>query len=243
MTNLTVFQRFIELITFDQKAYTFVNQSKDLEEKILDLNKELNLITSELEKFESLVKNAQKLVDEAELSSRELSDNEKAKKKLLDSVENNKEYSAIKKEISNLKELQHKNEMHVVSAWNKLEAAKHNFNKQKTELDQKVSDLEKAILDSSNSKKEIEKELSSFESDRKNKETDLPEEWLNKYSIMRTRVQNPVVPVSNSSCTACFYDINQQDLSSLTNNKLIECRGCFRFLYLKEEEEKQEEAK
>ena len=60
----------------------------------------------------------------------------------------------------------------------------------------------------------------------------IPEEWLEKYSIMRTRVPNPIVSVKNGSCSACFHALTQQDMLNLQRRKLLQCRDCYRFLYI-----------
>ena len=59
----------------------------------------------------------------------------------------------------------------------------------------------------------------------------LPEEWATMYENMRGRVLNPVVPVSQDSCSACFYLISSRDLQALRHNGILSCKDCYRFLY------------
>lgn len=68
--------------------------------------------------------------------------------------------------------------------------------------------------------------------ERLHKEKGLPEEWLEKYAIMRARINDPVVPVFDGNCSACFYKISVQDMQFLKHRKLIQCKDCFRLLYL-----------
>ena len=92
-----------------------------------------------------------------------------------------------------------------------------------------------ALLDAKKSRiKELEKLLQSTQPERLTKEKQVPQEWMEKYSRMRNCVPNPVVPVVNGSCTACFYSIPHQDFLSVLDHHLIECKGCYRFLYSKE---------
>jgi predicted nucleic acid-binding Zn-ribbon protein len=49
--------------------------------------------------------------------------------------------------------------------------------------------------------------------------------------MMRTRTADPVVPVLDGSCSACFHYLTEQDLLLIKKNKLMQCKGCYRFLY------------
>ena len=64
----------------------------------------------------------------------------------------------------------------------------------------------------------------------------LPDEWLGKYEHMRGRVADPVVPVQQDSCSACFYSISSRDLQTLKQGDLLQCKDCYRFLYYKSDE-------
>ncbi len=66
------------------------------------------------------------------------------------------------------------------------------------------------------------------------KETGVPNEWLEKYSHMRLRVIDPVVPVMFGGWSACSYAVTEQELVRLKRKALIQCKGCFRLLYMQE---------
>jgi predicted nucleic acid-binding Zn-ribbon protein len=231
-TTVTPFQKFVALISFDQENNQIRQQLKDLDDNIKYLNQMLINTEYELTAAHDSVKTAQKTVDATELANQELDATEKTKKAQLEQVQDKKEYAALKKEITYLKEQQHNNELILVQAWTKLETAKQVFEKQKELLNQKITEIKTDISAKQAKIIELTKQVNNYELERKAKETGVPSEWLVKYSIMRTRVQNPVVQVVNGSCMACFYDVTQQDINALKDNRLVECRGCFRFLYL-----------
>lgn len=231
-TTVTPFQKFVALISFDQENNQIRQQLQDLDHDIKHLNQLLASTEYELAIAHDLVKTAQKAVDATELANRELDATEQIKKNQLEQVQDKKEYAALKKEITYLKEQQHNNELILVQAWTKLETAKQIFEKQKELLNQKLTEIKTTISAKQAQIVVLTKQVNNYELERKTKETGVPAEWLVKYSTMRTRVQNPVVQVVNGSCTACFYDVTQQDINALKDNRLVECRGCFRFLYL-----------
>ncbi|GAI90095.1 unnamed protein product, partial [marine sediment metagenome] len=43
-----------------------------------------------------------------------------------------------------------------------------------------------------------------------------------------------VVPVQHDSCGACSYSIPQQDLLRMRRRAVVQCKGCFRLLYMKD---------
>lgn len=69
---------------------------------------------------------------------------------------------------------------------------------------------------------------------RRQKEGLVPAEWLEKYEMMRSRVADPVVQVTQDSCGACYQLLTSQDLVRAKRGALIQCRKCFRLLYLPE---------
>jgi len=60
----------------------------------------------------------------------------------------------------------------------------------------------------------------------------LPEDLLQKYTMMRTAIADPVVPVEQGACTVCYYALTQNDKAILHHTHLMQCRGCFRLLYM-----------
>jgi predicted nucleic acid-binding Zn-ribbon protein len=61
-------------------------------------------------------------------------------------------------------------------------------------------------------------------------------EWLAKYQDMKKRSPNPIAPVVQGCCSACFYEVLAQDLTRLKLNAILPCRSCFRLLYCDTEE-------
>jgi predicted nucleic acid-binding Zn-ribbon protein len=66
----------------------------------------------------------------------------------------------------------------------------------------------------------------------------MPAEWLEKYTIMRARVSDPVVAISHQSCSACSQMLTMQDMVRARHGALIQCQACYRLLYLPESMER-----
>jgi predicted nucleic acid-binding Zn-ribbon protein len=229
------FQLFIELVTFDQKIVNNENHIKKLEKEISDLTNEINSLQANLNNSKEIYVAAHKEVDAIELKMKELDQIEKNRKKKLEESGNPKEYTTLKKEIEKIKQTQFEIEPKLVESWNKLETTKKEYETKKVEFENKIKAIQDSIDQKNKQIETIEDELTKLEEERSGKEKGIPEEWIAKYNIMHKQVKNPVVPVISNSCSACFYTITSQDMIYLKNKRLLQCKRCYRFLYLPEQ--------
>ena len=232
--NETPFEQFIALVQVDQNINTLretitslTNQNQQTE----NVDKSNN---ENLEKIKTKLHDIRKEVDSKELEMKILDDQEADKKKRLDQVANHKEYQSIKNEIDQLKKAQHALEDTLVKAWNSLETVKKEHELAITVFEQQHQGLFDKISQNDNKIAEITQQIELLLKDRLEKEKTVPAEWLEKYAIMRTKITNPVVPVIDGNCSACFYKVSAQDTQLLKRRKLVQCKDCFRLLYLPE---------
>lgn len=239
------FSSFIDLITLDQKIRTTHDQITGFKKGMQENTDQKNELVARFDQFKNHVRELRKMVDEQELEMKDLDQKEKEKKSRLDQSENAKEYQALKKEIEHLKHAQHDAEAKLLGIWNKLEVAQKELQDQQTNFDTKLEEIHAKISEKQQKIDQLQKELDVFKKERPNKEIGVPEEWLEKYTHMRMQVADPVVPVMRGGCSACFYTITDQELLRLKRRALVQCKGCFRLLYMQEamEEEAQEEKK
>jgi len=233
MSEQRPFDYFIDLINFDQKLHLCELDIKKQEQEIVQLQDQKKSLDLELHKAKNELHDAKKLVDEKELEMKELEMRESDKKKRMDRVSNQKEYQSIKHELGTITSSQLALEDSLIAAWNQFEIAQNKFDKHESEYAQAVNDLDAQIIQQKVVLKELQEQLSEKKKIRSSKEESVPEEWLEKYMIMRARVSDPVVPVVDGSCVSCFNPVTGQDIISINRNKLLQCKGCYRFLYNK----------
>lgn len=232
MESLTPFQRFIDLVKFDQQA-------QQLASSIETLKKEISLVELQREHVQTSLDTAQKNIVQAEQNVRlqemrmkELQEKESQKKALLDTVTAEKEYQALKREIESLKRSQHLYEQDLIQSWNSLEHAQKEMNALTTLLQAKIDEFEKERAERQKVLNDAVQKLEAHKQERLAKEKNLPEEWLSKYNIMYLQVPNPIVPLVGQSCSACFYDVTRQEYLDLLKRQLLQCKGCYRLIYL-----------
>lgn len=232
------FLQFINLVNFDQKIQSLENEKIVFENEISAIKKQEDSYMQDIEDMRNRIFQLKKQVDQQELEMKVLDQKEKDKKKHLEHLADYKDYQAIKSEIDTIQRLQYEQEKNVLDAWHQLENAQQSFDKktaantQQLELfGQKVSELGEKSADLANQSAELI-------SQRQTMEQGVPAEWLEKYTMMRARVTDPVVEIFHQSCGACSQMITAQDMVRARHGALMQCQKCYRLLYAPEIMEK-----
>lgn len=233
------FRTLIDLVTFDQelnKLYTQVEQLKIQKE---ELNHKQYVVQQEFDVAKEQLHDAQKNVNTLELHMKELEEQLQTKKNKLDTVSNAKEYQSINTEINTIRQEQHELEQELVSVWHALETTQRMHDQKLKSYQEQLQGLSESQEKTDQVIDQIHAQMQEKERERVSLEQKVPAEWLEKYAMMRARVVDPIVPVFDGNCSACFYAMTGQDMQELYRNKLLQCRGCYRFVYLAQEARKE----
>jgi predicted nucleic acid-binding Zn-ribbon protein len=234
MTSHNPFKQFLSLVAFDnalQDLQETVKQFQEQKQALLQKKEELARMVEQLKQQENAVR---KEVDMHELHMKQLDQQERDKKHLLDDINTPKEYTLAKREIEAIKREQHDHEQTLMQVWNTLESVHKTFETKKQELDNTLAQFDSEIAALDEKAHQVQMQYDQKMAERAQHMTGIPEEWLEKYRAMQSRVKDPVVPVQQGSCSACFTDIPEQRLSQLKRHALLQCEGCYRFLYMPE---------
>ncbi len=233
-------QSFIDLVTFDQELVTLETEVKKLEHEVADAKGKFFQIEQSLEQAKQRVYDARKEVDHKELEMKELEAQRSATKERLENVKNAKEYQAVKSEAEKLKTQQSQLDEVLLGVWQKFEAAQKEQEVLAHDAEKKLAE-QKDIQEKKQEKiLEIKKVLEERSRARAEREKRVPADWLERYAMMRSRVTDPVVPILQNSCSACFWSVSNQDMLTLKRGALLQCKGCYRFLYIPKESAEQE---
>lgn len=224
-------KNLIELVTFDQSLMQLEKNISKFQQSMKDLQHQMDALEQQLQQSGFKQKDAAKQLAEQELKVKELQDLESHQIQISNAVATSKEYDAAAKETEKIKFDRNLQEQRMIQMINKMEAVvKENeaFQAECAHQKQKLSEL---LLQEEQAAAEVIKQLASLEQSREAKMAGIPVEWLNTYEAMRGRVANPVVPVLQDSCSACFYFMSARDSQILRQQGLLQCKDCFRFLY------------
>lgn len=232
------FLRFIDLVNFDQKLQSLENEKKTIALEIAVIKKQEEKYTHDLDEAHKRIFQFKKKVDEQELEMKSLDQKEKEKKMRLEHLADYKEYQAIKAEIETVQRAQVEQEKLVLDAWNQLENAQIDVQKKIKEHEEQMKLLHEKEQELETKSMHLTDEITNMNAERVQKERDVPTEWLEKYTMMRARVADPVVEIFHQSCGACSRIITQQEMVRAKHGALVQCQNCYRLLYAPEIMEK-----
>lgn len=232
------FLRFIDLVNFDQKIHSLETEKKFILSAVTSLKSQEEDSSRDLEETNKSIFQLKKKVDEQELEMKILDQKEKEKKQRLEHLADYKEYQAIKGEIEAVQQMQVDQEQQVLNAWNQLENAQHLLQKKTKEHELLLQQLHEKEQELQAKLDHISNEIINLSAERTEKEQNVPAEWLEKYTMMRARVSDPVVEIFHQSCSVCGHMITQQEMVRVKRGALLQCQHCYRLLYAPEIMEK-----
>ena len=234
----TPFQTFIGLVALDQSINVLNKELASFDVQKNQIAKQTDQLAIELEAIKQRVHEMQKNVDVQELEMKTLDDQEKSKKHRLENLSSHKDYQSLKSEIDFLKKQQHALEDTLIQAWHALETAKKEYAQKQHEYDEKIKSFDVQLKNIEEKKKAQQLEYEAHVAQREPVQAKVPQEWMDKNVAMRTRVVDPVVPVTQGICSACYYQVSEQDMIALNHRRIVQCKDCFRLLYLPQAQEK-----
>ncbi len=233
----TPFNRFIDLITFDQSLIVLEKELEKIVQAQEEAQTALAAIDHELEKERSLLHEMRKQVDAEELEMNSLHEQTKVAQERSAVASTTKEYQAFKKESDQLRQFQHEHEEILIAAWNAFEHTQKLFEVKEVVLKEKKTTLLQDLQVHEKRRQEILDQIVDYEQNRKAYVHDIPEEWFEKYNRMRNVVSNPVVPIISGTCGGCSYLLTSQVMIALSHNKMMQCSNCYRLMYKNFEKE------
>jgi predicted nucleic acid-binding Zn-ribbon protein len=228
------FKFLLDLVGLDQNIRSAQKKLISIETELQTANQEKEALFIKENQLKQQVHDLHKEVDLLELDMKALDVREVQKKKQLDTVHSLKEYNSYKLELDAIHQEQQTLEQEVMNAWNNLEQAQAIVRTYSQSLGNQVLLTEEKIAHYTQEKLVLAHTIASLISQRPTYEKNVPPEWLEKYMIMRTQVDDPVVPIIDDTCSVCFNAITNQDLLRISRGALMQCKGCYRLLYAPE---------
>ena len=233
--NDNPFIRFIALIKFDQEVCFKEKEVQKVKVESDFIKKDIDKLSVDLEHSHKKLINMKKEGSLKEMEMKDLDVLEQEKKKRLENISTQQEYKAIKKEMNSIKQNQIAYELVLIETWKNLDTVSREYESKKNEYENKNKQFKDSLQEKELKIESLQVELAEQYKKRLEMEKGVPKEWVERYTMMRSSTTNSVVPVINNSCSACFYEVSSQLMLDMKRNKLVQCKGCYRFLYLPEE--------
>jgi len=226
------FQTFIDLVTFDQSLVKIERDIAKSEEIQKSLLLDIERLQADFGDVKIAQQQARKAVDDKELSMKILDAKEADLKIKLASISNQKEYKSLEKETLAVNAERMEQEQQLLTLWNKLDGLAKTYEFKHKLHEEQAAQFHTQVEENKNEVAELQDQLATLNVQRAEKLKNVPQEWLDMYANMKGRVPNPVVQIVGDACDACFYSVTPKDLQALRQNKLLQCKDCYRLLYI-----------
>jgi predicted nucleic acid-binding Zn-ribbon protein len=227
----TPFHKFIELVQFDSTIRSLHKQVVSLEQLLTDFIAQLEKKRLGLEKSQDWHHELVKQRDRLDLELASLSHEKNTKERRLAAAASPREYGSLQNELKTCEERTQITEESLVDLWDQIEQ-----NAQLLEIanQQYKNESKELLADQAVAKSQLlatEQKLTELIGSRATKLVAIPVEWIENYTAMLDRVDNPVVQAVGNSCSGCFYQIPVPLLAELSRHVFVSCPSCHRLLY------------
>lgn len=229
----SVMAHLIQLSKLDQRIYDLTDEKNQKPKKIAQDKKAIQALQTERQKLEDSIKAKQLLIHQKELELKELSEKIRKQENRLNEIKSNKEYSAVRSEIGNLKADTDVLEDEVLRQMEDLDTLKETLQKHK-QLEQK--ELEKFQAKDERvqaSLRHLNEEFETVTREREEAVKLVPEiVYSYYYRILDRNHGKSVAAVKEGVCQGCYCGLTPQDQNLLLIQKeLVICKSCSRILY------------
>jgi len=238
MVGKALWQNLKVLVDIDKQISGLINEVNLANKAMADFSNQITNQKHTLDERKKIITQLKKQIDTLELQAKSLEIEENRKKATLDKIKTQKEYKSLEHEIIHLTRGKMSIENQITELWYKHEEMQNNYVSEETKLTQKLDQLTKDIVIREEAIKQNISQKELLLGLRQDATANIPAEWLVRYERMKNNVDDPIVPITNGCCSACYYSVLRQDLSKIKLAGVLPCRNCYRFLYYNDEEQK-----
>ena len=229
-----LWQQLTELINSQQELKDLAKKRVTLRTQIDEKREAIAEAASMLSEKREHKKTLRKEIDGLELQGKELEETEKSKKAAYETLSGQKELEAIEKELATLGSAQEDQEEKLVAAWQAHETTEKELADLESTLKEQVGSVEQEIVTLEAQFAGLDKQEADFNAGQAEKFAALPQLWQTRYQQMKGRIEDPIIPVLDSTCSKCFYLVLAKDLTRIRKGDVLPCRNCYRYLYYTE---------
>ena len=239
MTQVNTEDQIKMLIELQELDGEIFNKQRILDafpEKMKELDDILETKSTSLKNLEDESKKlqVQRKEKEGELATKEVSI--KKHQGQLYQIKTNKEYTALEKEIANIKADNSVLEEEVITLLDKIDEIKKDVSKEKETLEKEKQNIAVEKKKIEEEKKVSETKLNDLSAKRKGFAEKIDKKVLSRYErILRNKDGLAMVPVIDGTCGGCNMNLPPQVVNEAQlRMDLVFCGNCARILYSKE---------
>ena len=231
MMTSPLWERILALIMVDQAYQALACRIANMQKNIETYTEKKDFSHAQIDALHTTQQAIEKRIKDLEIQIDEISQQERHKQQQERAIVHHKAAESLKKELATLAQERMMYENELLIAWHEYDQAGAQYKTAQAQQHETQEEIYKAIEALEQEIATTEQQLATHKTAYLSQLQQLPEEWQKRYQEMRNKVDNPLVPLIQKSCSACFYQVLPQDLARLERNALLPCRNCYRYLY------------
>lgn len=227
------YQQFLALVGRDEQYRQISNSIQKQLKLIQDLQLKRESQKNQFSNTKSSLDHAQKELKNWEAELEVFAEREKILKKNLESLSNIRDIKAAQKELSLLAQEREMAEESLMDALNKVENLSKSSSETETKKSEMLLAIDKEIEAAQEQKDKLEKDLLEFQKEENIISENIPEQWLELYKRVRSRISDPIAYLINDSCNACGAVLTKHEVMTVRRLSVTSCGQCYRVLCYK----------
>jgi len=232
MTTAFAWTELKKLVVIDHKISEVQKIYKRAESKAKTAQSARTALIEQKAAIEATAHAIQKELNMLELSHKDLNAQLKKKQSFLLSAASAKESTALEHEIGTIQQSLGALDDKSMQLLEQQEILVRTLESHVARINESMQNMATVVEDTQALKKKTDHETTELKALWQEQLLLVPIELRENYLNLRTRIINPVVALNGQSCSGCCIELLAQDMQSLSARTVIQCRGCYRFLFI-----------
>jgi predicted nucleic acid-binding Zn-ribbon protein len=230
--NKAQYDLFLKLVHLDDERRDALKKIELYRNDILSYEKKKELLFTRIKEAEATVFDLKKNIETAELQAQTIDAERIKKQKLLTNAATPKDFFALTSQTEALEKESLLIDEQLLLLWPERDKAQADYALIEKTAHTELEECATLLKQTKQRILELEKEYINLSLERDQLAPTVEKELYQRYETMKQKVPNPVVRVSKDSCSACFNHLTAQELNLLFGPELIQCKDCYRLLYM-----------
>jgi len=232
MTTTFTWNELKKLVVIDHEIGELKKSLKKAEGTLSSAQSAYKKEVEQQKNIELAARAIQKEIDRYELDSKDLREQATKKREKLKQALSPKESAALEHELHTLQCTIDRLETQLMTLLEQQEVIQKTIQSHTQHLTRITTDLAALQSQTALNEQKVQEQLGALTKAWDEQLPLVPLELCTNYLNLRSRIPNAVVPVVSNSCSGCYIELLAQDMHSLSTRTVMQCRGCFRFLFI-----------
>ncbi len=228
----TPFSALVRLAVLDNSVLQSESQKNILKKTYTSFQEQHGSLLEQEASLQAQDKNMRKQLFEAEHEVKALAGVVAKKEHQRNVVANAKEYASLEHELVQARQELATREAGLYDLFEKVEAVAALLPDQQQRILGQIQEVQHKQQVLQQQLHDLEKQLDEYNEQRAVELDRLLPEWRSKYEDLYQMMDNPIVSVVQGACAGCYYSVSVNDLAQLQRHKVLQCKECFRLLYV-----------